>query len=672
MILDEVRLELLNEAKSSPNLLSDLAGLEIYLAESYHNRSFIELLQNADDAGANKFKIIHYGSELYIANNGRDFNKNDIESICRSAASNKVKGEKIGYRGIGFKSVVGYANEIHIVSGSLEMTFSRNKTLYEIPDATKVPLIRVPHHIDPSERLKFEPIISNLKSEGFTTFFIFSGTISNLLSKEFELFPHRSILFLNNVDNVEIIGEYSNKTLVYKNQLAENEYLMKMVSNDLISYWRKSSFGSSSLVFCLENNSVVKLSKEDAYIHAFLPTDELNGTGILINGNFSTDPSRRHIIYDSETERSVELCGEHINNLMELNLRENNGIGLVAAMIPYDDPRVLQYKNKTFLHHLLEKMKNGKNNIFASKLLSPSWLNVKDFKEIASALQIETIESQYYGLDGFIAFAKYMGAKEIGFVDFVKIINSVEISTIGCAQITNYLCTALLTYKITNELDFIDLNLILSNNNRISLSTLNSASYTIDESFLSLVYEIGLTESEFKQVLRKFAPNYSNHINQLNSDLDLKNVISKDIVKNHVISEIMEATKNANRWRSAEEICLNILNGLGYKLEDVSKQNIGYDLDGFDPNNIPIQIEVKSIVFPGQKFKLTNNEIALAQEKQDTYNIAVVRQSDKYFEIALISNPVKALKLNRQCVQWIWECDSYDYKPIKYLIENEK
>jgi hypothetical protein len=68
----------------------------------------------------------------------------------------------------------------------------------------------------------------------------------------------------------------------------------------------------------------------------------------------------------------------------------------------------------------------------------------------------------------------------------------------------------------------------------------------------------------------------------------------------------------------------------------------------------------------GQKFKLTNNEIAVAQEKKETYYIAVVRQLDNYIEIALISDPVKNLVLNRQCVQWIWECSNYDYNPIKF------
>ncbi|MBK7413861.1 MAG: hypothetical protein IPJ38_00740 [Dechloromonas sp.] len=55
-IFTSVREELLGEALSSPGLLADLANLERYVAETYSARSFIELLQNADDAEATRLK----------------------------------------------------------------------------------------------------------------------------------------------------------------------------------------------------------------------------------------------------------------------------------------------------------------------------------------------------------------------------------------------------------------------------------------------------------------------------------------------------------------------------------------------------------------------------------------------------------------------------------------
>ena len=149
MMLTEVRHILcFEEAVNSPALLSDLAGLENYIAESYNARSFVELMQNADDAGATRIVIPTIRESLLVANDGREFTQTDFESLCRSAASSKLRGPSIGFRGIGFKSVVGFAKAIHLFSGELEATFSRDLTARAIPLATRVPLVRIPHPIE--------------------------------------------------------------------------------------------------------------------------------------------------------------------------------------------------------------------------------------------------------------------------------------------------------------------------------------------------------------------------------------------------------------------------------------------------------------------------------------------------------------------------------------------
>ncbi len=117
-LMENVRAELLEEALASPNLLADVANLERYVAESYSGRSFIELLQNADDANARRFHVLSLGSWIICANDGTSFTELDFRALCRSASSGKRRGETIGYRGIGFKSVVGIANEVHLARGT--------------------------------------------------------------------------------------------------------------------------------------------------------------------------------------------------------------------------------------------------------------------------------------------------------------------------------------------------------------------------------------------------------------------------------------------------------------------------------------------------------------------------------------------------------------------------
>ena len=81
-IVEKLHNSFLEEAKRSPILLSDLANMEKYISESYTGRSLIELLQNADDAGASKFEIVEISSKVYgVANNGREFCENDCKRL---------------------------------------------------------------------------------------------------------------------------------------------------------------------------------------------------------------------------------------------------------------------------------------------------------------------------------------------------------------------------------------------------------------------------------------------------------------------------------------------------------------------------------------------------------------------------------------------------------------
>lgn len=165
-----IRQNLIEEANTSPNMLSDIAGLETYISESYNNRSFIELLQNADDAKSSRFLVCKVGNYLLVANDGKVFDDQDLISLCRSASSGKERGCSIGYRGIGFKSVANFANEVHIISGEMNITFSRELTKSVIEKATRVPLIRIPHPIREIIFKEVKPVISQYIDEGYTTF----------------------------------------------------------------------------------------------------------------------------------------------------------------------------------------------------------------------------------------------------------------------------------------------------------------------------------------------------------------------------------------------------------------------------------------------------------------------------------------------------------------------
>ena len=81
----------------------------------YADRFLLELLQNAHDAlppdGSGSVRIeldleaVPHGV-LRVANTGTPFRYRDFRSLCRMAQSEKRPGEGIGYKGVGFKSVL--------------------------------------------------------------------------------------------------------------------------------------------------------------------------------------------------------------------------------------------------------------------------------------------------------------------------------------------------------------------------------------------------------------------------------------------------------------------------------------------------------------------------------------------------------------------------------------
>lgn len=103
------------------------------LAESYHGRELLELVQNADDAYVgvettqqlqNDVLIEYRGNTLRISNKGAVFDKDSVERLSQGNVSGKDL-QYIGNKGIGFRSILNWAQEVKIFSGNYSFGFSK-------------------------------------------------------------------------------------------------------------------------------------------------------------------------------------------------------------------------------------------------------------------------------------------------------------------------------------------------------------------------------------------------------------------------------------------------------------------------------------------------------------------------------------------------------------------
>ncbi len=107
-----------------------LRSLNEIIGTQYGDRVLFELLQNAHDAHAvgDKGEVaIHlviaddHTGVLLVANKGRPFSDSNFEAIRNIGTSDKEIGEGIGNKGLGFRSVEGLTDDVHIFSAGSQM-----------------------------------------------------------------------------------------------------------------------------------------------------------------------------------------------------------------------------------------------------------------------------------------------------------------------------------------------------------------------------------------------------------------------------------------------------------------------------------------------------------------------------------------------------------------------
>jgi hypothetical protein len=156
------------------------------------NHFLLEILQNADDnTYTNSVPTlgIHYKDQrLYLSCNEVGFSMQDVEALCGVGLSSKHGlADRIGEKGIGFKSVFRVANVVWIKSGHYSFKFDRSRTLGMMaPIPTPFP--------DP-EMAREQQTIMSLQ--------VMSRHETELLN-DIRSFDHRNLLFLRHLRRIEL------------------------------------------------------------------------------------------------------------------------------------------------------------------------------------------------------------------------------------------------------------------------------------------------------------------------------------------------------------------------------------------------------------------------------------------------------------------------------------
>lgn len=86
-----------------------------------------ELLQNADDAGAQRVNAQIEDDLFIFEHDGADFSEDDFASLCKFGFSNKRNLLTIGFRGIGFKSTFSLGDPVEVWTPTLHVLFRKER-----------------------------------------------------------------------------------------------------------------------------------------------------------------------------------------------------------------------------------------------------------------------------------------------------------------------------------------------------------------------------------------------------------------------------------------------------------------------------------------------------------------------------------------------------------------
>ena len=104
---------------------------------------------------------------------------------------------------------------------------------------------------------------------------------------------------------------------------------------------------------------------------------------------------------------------------------------------------------------------------------------------------------------------------------------------------------------------------------------------------------------------------------------------------------------------------------MGYSVQDVSRMNVGYDIESTTSSGEKRYIEVKSLTNENAEFTITNNEYTAAHQYGNNYYICLVFDNKPIY----IQNPLNKLAFTKRIRQWEWVCDQYYGTEVFYDVE---
>ncbi len=381
----------------NPNIILEDYRKELEKIEDYNGRQIFEMLQNANDETITEKEKSCYirlsENRLIIANNGNKFSAEGIESLMYSNLSPKLYQEnKVGQKGLGFRSILSWANKITIKSYDFAVEFSKDNAIeflkslvLENPQIKEILNKKEKQEQFPIAILRCPKIIEQIPGNltDYDTYIIIDlkenkikdvqEQINNEINKEV-------LLFLNNLEKIVI--ESPAKNLTIEKELNKNSITIRNFNFDnneaseKMWYIRKREGIHSNKNYELKIAWNNNLDDEIGRLYSYFKTDVKFSFPAIIHGTFDLTSDRNHLI--PKSEHNVFLIGEIIQLLIDTALGISNSkisYGALKLVSFYNNESIDSFfEDNNFAEKLKEKIKD--NKIFPA--ISNKYISCKD------------------------------------------------------------------------------------------------------------------------------------------------------------------------------------------------------------------------------------------------------------------------------------------------------
>lgn len=289
---------------------------ELELTKEYNGRQLLELLQNADDATSSEVLIDWNKNnlKLTISNKGEPFEAGGIKSLMLANLSTKTKISYIGNKGLGFRSILNWAEQINISSNGCTISFSEEiaKNVFNNQldlSNDKKNLLRNDRNLS-AETIPF-PVLAIPKIKETDNLSDWATSIEITYRKEFETdienqlseIREEILLFLNNIQKItvqkgtELLELNSSKERIenYEQVTIQNKKWKVFSKENVLPSEHQDKSKNEQQSYNLKVAFQDDLSDNYNKLFNFFPTQLSISLPCIIHGTFELNSSRNHL-----------------------------------------------------------------------------------------------------------------------------------------------------------------------------------------------------------------------------------------------------------------------------------------------------------------------------------------------------------------------------------------